>query len=146
MTGRAAAAGLASSGITGPEAHAEPAAAPGPGAMPWRHARAFVMRTRHQFIYLVVQGILFILAVLVGEVLLMNGKLTWRKSMISSAMDGCVEVAVRNDRIIALRDSKHGGGPILEIPSPAWAIFLADIKRGKFDLSISDPLPATLRE
>lgn len=57
----------------------------------------------------------------------MNDVLRWRKARRSSAMDGCVEIAVAGDNTIAVRDSRDPRGPIIEVPLQAWHAFLAKI-------------------
>ena len=51
----------------------------------------------------------------------------WRKSKLSTANGQCVEVRARRGGV-AVRDSKHPGGPHLTLTSAAWAAFLAEIK------------------
>jgi hypothetical protein len=46
----------------------------------------------------------------------------------------CVEVAITSD-VIGVRDSKDKGcGPVLAFTPDEWASFLADAKKGEFDL------------
>jgi hypothetical protein len=58
----------------------------------------------------------------------------WRKSSYSSANGGnCVEVAGNLPGLVAVRDSKHPGGPVLVCTPAAWRSFAASIKTGQFD-------------
>lgn len=61
-------------------------------------------------------------------------RVAWRKS--SRSNDGgnadCVEIAELPDRI-ALRDSKHPAGPVLEFPRHEWRAFLRGLDTGQFD-------------
>jgi Domain of unknown function (DUF397) len=59
----------------------------------------------------------------------------WRKSSYSGTNGGaCVEVATNLTGVVAVRDSKNVAVPELEITDRAWSAFIADIKRGEFDL------------
>ncbi|GAB3443313.1 DUF397 domain-containing protein [Actinophytocola sediminis] len=52
----------------------------------------------------------------------------FRKSSASDTNGGqCVEVGARLG-LVALRDSKSPGGGLVEIPVPAWARFLAELR------------------
>jgi Domain of unknown function (DUF397) len=62
---------------------------------------------------------------------------SWRKSSWSNA-NGCVEVAFVEDRV-AVRDSKHRGGPVLVFTAQEWAAFLGGVRDGEFDRG-SEPL------
>ncbi|MFC6083061.1 DUF397 domain-containing protein [Sphaerisporangium aureirubrum] len=49
----------------------------------------------------------------------------WRKSSRSGSSGGqCVEVAVNLPDVVAVRDSKDPGGPVLVVGSEAWRRFL----------------------
>jgi len=54
----------------------------------------------------------------------------WRKSNYSGAQNDCVEVA--ND-LDAVRDSKNPAGPVLAVGRDQLAVFLANVKSGRFD-------------
>jgi hypothetical protein len=77
----------------------------------------------------------------------------WRRSSHSgSSGQECVEVAplprdlavahandceiatAEGDRVIAMRDSKNPGGPVLSFTPAEWAAFLGGAKTGAFDL------------
>jgi uncharacterized protein DUF397 len=61
-------------------------------------------------------------------------KVEWRKSTLSTT-NGCVEVALFDDKI-AVRDSKNqGSGPVLEFTRVEWEAFLGGVRGGEFDLS-----------
>jgi hypothetical protein len=55
--------------------------------------------------------------------------LSWRKSSRSSGAnnDACVEVAPIID-VVAVRDSKNQGGPVLAVPSVTWRAFLDQLR------------------
>lgn len=55
----------------------------------------------------------------------------WRKSNHSGA-GGCVEVAIQGDRV-AVRDSKHPHGPVLEFSRVEWDAFLNGVRDGEFN-------------
>ena len=54
----------------------------------------------------------------------------WRKSSYSSQNGACVEVAVNLPGVVAVRDSKNPGGPMLLIPAAEWSAFVRDLKAG----------------
>jgi Domain of unknown function (DUF397) len=56
----------------------------------------------------------------------------WRKSTFSSA-NGCVEVAFLEDGV-ALRDSKHRDGAVLEFSPTEWVAFLRGVAAGEFEI------------
>lgn len=54
----------------------------------------------------------------------------WRKANRSGAQgDNCVEVATNVPDVVAVRDSKHPDGPVLEVSPAQWRQFLADLGR-----------------
>ncbi|MEN3608876.1 DUF397 domain-containing protein [Plantactinospora sp. ZYX-F-223] len=54
---------------------------------------------------------------------------TWRKSSRSAGNGGeCVEVADDLVGVVAVRDSKDPGGPVLTFPPYAWSSFVAEVK------------------
>jgi uncharacterized protein DUF397 len=57
----------------------------------------------------------------------------WRKSTLS-VLNGCVEVAVLDDRV-ALRDSKDRSGPVLLFTPHEWEAFVGGVRGGEFDLA-----------
>ncbi|MFD3474265.1 DUF397 domain-containing protein [Streptomyces sp. NPDC058695] len=60
------------------------------------------------------------------------GAARWRKSAYSNGSGGdCVEVAQGHPALVPVRDSKTApsGGPVLLFRTPAWAAFVADLKR-----------------
>jgi Domain of unknown function (DUF397) len=57
---------------------------------------------------------------------------SWRKAQSSVGNGACVEVAVAQD-MVAVRDSKHPSGPILQYAAPEWEAFLSAAKNGEFD-------------
>ena len=56
----------------------------------------------------------------------------FRKSSFSSS-NGCVEVAIQDDGV-AVRDSKHRNGAVLEFSHSEWEAFLRGVGEGEFDL------------
>lgn len=57
----------------------------------------------------------------------------WRKSSYSNAGNQCVEVA-QTAMACTVRDSKHPGGGRLIFRATSWRAFVADVKRGRYDL------------
>ena len=53
-----------------------------------------------------------------------------------SQSNGCVEVAIRDDGV-AVRDSKHRNGAVLEFSHSEWEAFLRGVAAGQFKLSPS---------
>ncbi len=53
----------------------------------------------------------------------------WRKSSKSSG-GNCVEVALNLPGMVAVRDSKDPGGPVLVVTRADWEAFTADLKSG----------------
>jgi len=51
----------------------------------------------------------------------------WRKSRRSGDSGGCVEWARTGDRV-GIRDSRHPGGPMLEVAAGAWQAFVEALK------------------
>lgn len=56
----------------------------------------------------------------------------WRKSTRSSNQGNCLEVADNLIGVVAVRDSKDPGGPILAFVPRAWNDFVAVISTGGF--------------
>jgi hypothetical protein len=56
----------------------------------------------------------------------------WRKAQRSVSNGACVEVAPA-DGMIAMRDSKDPGGPVLMYTPDEWRAFLHGAKAGEFD-------------
>ena len=56
----------------------------------------------------------------------------FRKSRYSSGEPHgeCVEVALNVPHTVAVRDSKHPGGPILRLAPAAWGDFAAAVRPG----------------
>jgi len=58
----------------------------------------------------------------------------WRTSTRSGGNGGnCVEVADGLDGVVAVRDSKDHGGPVLVFGADVWAAFVAGARNGLFD-------------
>jgi Domain of unknown function (DUF397) len=55
---------------------------------------------------------------------------TWRKSSYSGGAQDCVEVTCDLPSVVAVRDSKDRGGPVLTFSSQAWHVFVAGVKGG----------------
>ena len=63
----------------------------------------------------------------------------WRKSSYSTGSNGgCVEIATNIAGVAAIRDSKNPGGGALIVPRGIWASFVAEVARGRYDVS---PVP-----
>jgi hypothetical protein len=58
----------------------------------------------------------------------------WRKARRSSHNGGCVEIAANLDDVTAVRDSKRPEGGAHVVDRSAFAEFLADVKKGRYDL------------
>jgi hypothetical protein len=58
--------------------------------------------------------------------------LEWRKSSLSNSV-GCLEFA-ENGESVLIRDSKHGGGPVLRFSPVEWQDFVNGVRRGEFEL------------
>jgi Domain of unknown function (DUF397) len=59
----------------------------------------------------------------------------WRKSSYSGGNGGdCVEIAAVLG-VVAVRDSKDPGGPVLAFGPDEWQAFTTAIKTGEYDLA-----------
>jgi len=58
----------------------------------------------------------------------------WRKATMSAHNGGCVEVAANLPGVTAIRDSKRPEGGAHVVDRAAFANFLADVRRGRYDL------------
>ena len=57
----------------------------------------------------------------------------WRKSRRSSAQGNCVETARLSSNEVAVRNSRHPGGPALIFSDAEVRAFLEGVKDGDFD-------------
>jgi Domain of unknown function (DUF397) len=64
------------------------------------------------------------------------GAVTWRKSKHSNAYGECVELAELAAGMIAVRNSRYPGGPVLIHSRVALAVFLRAVREGEFDGSL----------
>lgn len=58
----------------------------------------------------------------------------WRKASLSALNGGCVEVAVNLPGVTAVRDSKRPEGGAHVVGRAAFAQFLRDVQRGRYDI------------
>jgi hypothetical protein len=58
----------------------------------------------------------------------------WRKASLSVHNGGCVEIAANLPGVTAVRDSKRPEGGALVIDRAAFAVFLADVRSGRYDV------------
>jgi len=56
----------------------------------------------------------------------------WRTSSLCD-LNGCVEVAVLEDRVV-VRDAKDRAGPVLVFTPSEWEAFVGGVREGEFDL------------
>lgn len=52
----------------------------------------------------------------------------WQKSSRSNGQANCVEVATNLSDVVAIRDSKNPGGPVLMVSREEWEGFVGRIK------------------
>jgi Domain of unknown function (DUF397) len=58
----------------------------------------------------------------------------WHKSTCSNNGGACVEVALKAPGIVAVRDSKDRGGPVLIFSPREWRSFVSGVKAGELTL------------
>jgi Domain of unknown function (DUF397) len=58
----------------------------------------------------------------------------WRKASLSALNGGCVEVAANLPGVAAVRDSKRPEGGAHVVDRDAFARFLLDVQRGRYDI------------
>ncbi|MGH3803342.1 MAG: DUF397 domain-containing protein [Pseudonocardiaceae bacterium] len=58
---------------------------------------------------------------------------SWQKSRYSNPCGSCVEVAQLADGRVAVRNSRHPGGPALIYPRAGMAAFVHGVQVGEFD-------------
>ena len=57
----------------------------------------------------------------------------WRTSSRSGGNGNCVEVADNLAAVVAVRDSKDPGGPVLVFAAEGWRRFTVEVKGGEFN-------------
>ena len=60
-------------------------------------------------------------------------KVTWIKSRFSNPTGECVELAKLTNGEIAVRNSRHPGGPALIFTRAEMAAFIQGVEEGEFD-------------
>ncbi len=65
-----------------------------------------------------------------ARIMIMDG---WRRSTYSFSNGNCVEVRGDPSGIVALRDSKDPGGPVLAFTRAGWDAFIKGVKSGELD-------------
>ena len=60
-------------------------------------------------------------------------KVTWKKSRFSNPSGECVELAKLTNGEIAVRNSRHPGGPALIFTRAEMAAFIQGVEDGQFD-------------
>ena len=58
----------------------------------------------------------------------------WRKASRSAHNGGCVEVAANLQGVTAIRDSKRPDGGAHVVGRAEFAVFLADVREGRYDI------------
>jgi hypothetical protein len=58
----------------------------------------------------------------------------WRKASLSAQNGGCVEIAANLGNVIAVRDSMRPADGAHVTSRTAFAVLLADVKNGRYDL------------
>jgi hypothetical protein len=58
---------------------------------------------------------------------------SWRKSTASNPSGNCVELAELSCGDIAVRNSRHPGGPVIVYTRAEIAAFISGIRQGEFD-------------
>ena len=61
----------------------------------------------------------------------------WRKARGSADNGGCVEIAANLDGVTGIRDGKRAEGGAHVVDRDAFAVFLADAKNGRYDLTVA---------
>ncbi|MFJ2603904.1 DUF397 domain-containing protein [Streptomyces sp. NPDC087425] len=66
----------------------------------------------------------------------MTNEPRWYKSSYSSNGGECIEVAanlIASHDVVPVRDSKNPTGPVLSVPTTAFATFVTGVKAGEFN-------------
>jgi hypothetical protein len=58
----------------------------------------------------------------------------WRKASLSALNGGCIEVAANLPGVAAVRDSKRPEAGAHVVDQDAFARFLLDVQRGRYDI------------